>query len=154
LEDCSVAYKKSFFKLVLTYDQKIIANYQYQIDIQSKLLQKIKSILPNHLSIHVLYCVASEKKLSLYTDSAVWSSQLRFYHRTILQTVSEDNLGYFETVQFKIIPQTNEIEKKNKKNFPSIENIDFIINSAEEQDDKNLKNALNKLGNTLKNKVL
>lgn len=149
-----MAYKKSFFKPVLNYDQKIIANYQYQIDIQSKLLQKVKSILPNHLSIHVLYCVASEKKLSLYTDSAVWSSQLRFYHRTILQTLSEDSLGYFETVQFKIIPQTIEIEKKKKKNFPSIENIDCIINSAEEQDDKNLKNALNKLGNTLKNKVL
>ena len=90
------------------------------------------------------------KKLSLYTDSAVWSSQLRFYHQTILQTVSDYNHGYFETVQFKIIPQANEIEKKKKKKFPSIENIDFIINLAEKQDDKNLKNALNKLGNTLK----
>ncbi len=149
-----MAFKKSFFKPVLNYDQKIIASYQYQIDIQSKLLQRIKSILPNHLAIHVLYSVASEKKLSLYTDSAVWSSQLRFYHQTILQTVSDYNHGYFETVQFKIIPQINEIEKKKKKNLPSIENIDFIINLAEKQDDKNLKNALNKLGNTLKNKVL
>lgn len=145
--------KKNFFKLALSYDRKIITGYKYQIDIHSKLLQKIKLKIPNELSTHVLYCVIWGKKISLYTDSAIWSSQLRFYHHTILQAAQDSNLGSFETLQVKIIPKVRKVDVKKEKKIPSTENIDCILSQAENQTDLTLKNALLKLGKTLQNKT-
>ena len=76
--------KNSFFKSALGYEGKIFATYKYQLEIQNELLNAVKSALPSHLSSHALYCVASGKKVIIYTDSANWSSQLRFYHQDIL----------------------------------------------------------------------
>jgi len=147
--------KYTTFKSALGYEGKVFALYKYQIETQTKLLHKIKSILPEHLSEHVHYCVLNNKKLSLYTDSAIWSSQLRFYHQTILQALSSSHSGVIETLQIKIIPQTikqeNPAEKKSKA-LPSPENIDFILQQAEQQEDDTLKSALLKLGRTFKKK--
>lgn len=142
--------KNSFFKSVLAYEAKTFAAYKYQLEIQNELLTAAKSALPSHLSSHALYCVASGKKIILYTDSATWSSQLRFYHQGILQSLSASNNRIFEALQIKIIPQT--IERKQKKTLmpPSPENIDLILNQAEHQADDKLKEALLKLGRTLK----
>ena len=80
-----MAYRKNCFKSALAYEGKILSAYKYQIDLHNRLLRIIKSALPEHLSSRVLSCVVSGKKASLYTDSAIWSSQLRFYHQSILQ---------------------------------------------------------------------
>jgi hypothetical protein len=142
--------KNSFFKSVLGYEGKTLATYKYQLAIQNELLNVVKSALPNHLSSHALYCVATGKKITLYTDSATWSSQLRFYHQSILRALSTSNNRVFEALQIKIIPQT--IERKQKKTLmsPSRENIDLILSQAEHQTDKKLKAALLKLGRTFK----
>ncbi len=142
--------KNSFFKSVLGYEGKTLATYKYQLAIQNELLNVVKSALPNHLSSHALYCVATGKKITLYTDSATWSSQLRFYHQSILRALSTSNNRVFEALQIKIIPQS--IERKQKKTLmsPSRENIDLILSQAEHQTDKKLKAALLKLGRTFK----
>jgi len=149
-----MTYKKGFFKSALNYEGKILIGYKYQIEVQSKLLKKIKSTLPTHLASHALYCVISNKKVILYTDSATWSSQLRFYHQTILQGISAtaSNRGTFETVQIKIIPQLIQKKIDEPKHFPSSENIDQILLQAKNQPDAKLKLALTKLGKTLKKK--
>lgn len=145
--------KNSFFKAALSYDKKIISSYKYQIDLQSKLLQKIKLKIPQELSSHLLYCVISDKKVSLYTDSAVWSSQLRFYHQIALQAAQDSNLGSFETLQVKIIPKVKEkVDKIKITKLPSNKNIASILSQAENLTDLKLKNALVKLGETLQNK--
>lgn len=147
--------KYTTFKSALGYEGKVFALYKYQIETQTKLLQKIKSILPEHLSEHIHYCVLNNKKLSLYTDSAIWSSQLRFYHQTILQALLSTHSGVIETLQIKIIPQTVKQEnpaEKQSKVLPSAENIDFILQQAEQQEDDTLKSALLKLGRTFKKK--
>ena len=145
-----MSVKNSFFKSVLGYEGKTFAAYKYQLAVQNELLNTIKSILPSHLSSHALYCVASGKKIIIYTDSATWSSQLRFYHPGILQALSASNNRLFEALQIKIIPQT--IERKQKKTLrsPTPENIDLILSQAEHQTDEKLKAALLKLGRTFK----
>lgn len=148
-----MAYKKSFFKSALSYDRNMIANYKYQISIQTKVLQAIKASLPNNLSSHALHCVFSDNKISLYTDSATWSSQLRFYRQAILQAASNSNQGVFETLKIKIIPKINKLENKNLAKTPSSENIDYILDQAESQSDEKLQSALLNLGNTLRNKA-
>lgn len=147
-------YKHSSFKSTLSFDGKVIALYKYQIEAQTKLLKKIKTVLPSHLSSHALYCVLSNKKVSLYTDSAIWSSQLRFYHQPILQSLLSSHEGIIETLQIKVIPQTitEQPIQKRIKNVPSAENISFILEQAEHQSDEQLKNALLRLGKSFQKK--
>ena len=142
--------KNNFFKSALGYEGKIFATYKYQLEIQNELLNAVKSALPSHLSSHALYCVASGKKVIIYTDSANWSSQLRFYHQDILKALPASNNRIFETLQIKIIPQTVEREKKKTLSSPSAENIELILSQAEQQTDGKLKEALLKLGRTFK----
>ena len=142
--------KNNSFKAVQGYKEKILARYAYRISVHSKLLQIIKSALPASLSPHAILCVASERKVSLYTDSAAWSSQLRFYNQTMLKAIISSNQGDYETIQIKIIPKTAQFEKKEKPILPSTENINILLNLAKNQTDETLKDALLKLGNTLK----
>ncbi|MFW5444411.1 MAG: DciA family protein [Methylococcaceae bacterium] len=144
--------KNNFFHSALSYEGKVLAGYKNQIETQQALLKTIKLVLPKNLSSHALYCVVSGKKVSLYTDSAVWSSQLRFYHQTILHALTASNQGNFNLLKIKIIPKTTEQEQKPKssKKLPSSENIDFILDQAENQTDDKLKAALLKLGQTFK----
>lgn len=137
------------FKSVQKYEQKVLARYLYRISVHSELLSAIKATLPSALSSHALHCVSSDKKVLLYTDSAAWSSQLRFYHQAMLRAVTSNGLGKFESLQVKIIPQTVQVEKTNPTILPSKENIKSIMIQAENQADEGLKHALLNLGNTL-----
>ncbi|MCK5120840.1 MAG: DUF721 domain-containing protein [Methylococcales bacterium] len=147
-----MSYRNHFFKAALNYKGSVLANYRLQIERQNRLLNTIKSALPDRLSSHALSCVVSEKKVSLYTDSAIWSSQLRFYHQTMLQALHSSNQGHFESIQIKVMPKAIEIERKNDqlKIIPSTESIDNILDQAENQPDEELKNALLRLGNAFK----
>jgi hypothetical protein len=139
------------FKSALEFDGKVLATYKYKIEIQKRLLETIKSALPKNLSHHALYCVVSEKKVSLYTDSAVWSSQLRFYHKTILRALIDSKQGRFELLQIKVIPKTMEQALGSTPKLPSAENISFIFNQANDQKNNDvLKTALLKLATTFK----
>lgn len=141
--------KPNFFKASLSYDTHVFNQYKYQIDLHSQLLDLIKSILPEKLAQHALFCVSSGKKVSLYTDSSVWSSQLRFYHQAILQVLHHSNLVYVELLQIKIIPPTQKIEQKNTIELPSKETISLIMDQAQDRENDVLKTAMLKLGNTL-----
>ncbi len=143
-----MAYKKDVFKSVSSYQGKIISRYKDQIEIQNKLLKIIASSLPEHLSSHALFCVISSKKIILYTDSATWSSQLRFYTKKLLQVVRASDYGNYEEVKIKIIPKIMEREDPQSIELPSAENINFIFNQAENQTDEKLKKALLKLATT------
>lgn len=144
-------YKKSSFKSALGFEKKVLSAYKHQIRVQSILQRIIKESLPKHLADHVLYCVASEKIITLYTDSSTWSSQLRFYQETILLSLSESNKGNFEELKVKLIPKENEVQVfKTSVIPPSKESIDNILIQAENQSDDRLKHSLLRLSKTLK----
>lgn len=145
--------KNSFFKPALSYEKTIMRGYQEQIKIQHELLTIIQSALPEHLCPHALYCVMTERKILLYTDSAIWSSQLRFYHQNILQKLAHSDYGVFEGVKIKIIPKESVREQNKYLLSPSLENVELIFKQAENQVDNILKKALLKLGKTLKKTV-
>ncbi len=145
----SMNKKYNSFKTVQKYEEKILARYLYRISVHSELLSVIKATLPSALSSHALHCVSSGKKILIYTDSATWSSQLRFYHQAMLRAVTSNGLGRFESLQVKIIPQAVQVEKTTPTILPSKENIKSIMIQAESQADEELKHALLNLGNTL-----
>ncbi len=139
------------FKPALNFEGKVLSNYKYKIDTHNRLLKTIKLALPENLSDHALYCVISEKKISLYTDSAVWSSQLRFYHQIILRAVKNSKQGNFQLLQIKVIPKTAEQTQSKIVKLPSKENISFIFDEASNnQNDDVLKIALLRLAKTFK----
>jgi len=145
-------YKPPPFKPTLSYEGKVLSDYKQQINMQSKLLASIRSYLPERLACHILYCAFSEQKVSLYTDSAIWSSQLRFYHQVILNTLLSSNLGSFQSLKIKVIPKSTTLEDKDNKIYPSTENVNCILGAAEQQTDDLLKNALLNLGRTFQKK--
>lgn len=141
------------FKSALDFEGKVLASYRYKINAHDRLLHTIKSALPENLSKHALYCVISDKKVSLYTDSAVWSSQLRFYHKAILNSIIDSKFGRFELLKIKVIPSAIEqqITQTSKPRTPSAENIANIFNQANNQNNNDaLKTALLKLATTFK----
>lgn len=147
-----MAYKKNPFKPTLSYEGRVLSGYKQRINIQNKLLATIKASVPDRLASHILYCAFSEQKVSLYTDSAIWSSQLRFYHQAMLNTVLSSNFGSFQSLQIKVIPKSTTPEDKDNKTYPSAENISAILGAADLQTDDLLKNALLNLGKTFQKK--
>jgi hypothetical protein len=137
------------FKAVNTYNNRILANYQQKIKQQQYLLNIIKATLPKPLTGHVLYCVVSAEKLLIYTDSAAWASQLRFYQQPILNAVINTNLVPVKTVQIKIIFPNNSTKGTFKKNIPSKGNIKLLHHCGESANDQKLKQALLNLSQTL-----
>lgn len=139
------------FKSALEFEGKVFTRYKYKIEAQTRLLEIIKAVLPENLSCHALSCVISEKKVLLYTDSAIWSSQLRFYHKTILRALVNSQQGTFQLLQIKVIPKTKDPLQMSLLNLPSAENISSIFEQANARDsDDMLKKSLFNLATTFK----
>lgn len=141
--------KINSFKAVDTYNNRILANYQQKIKQQQYLLNIVKAALPKPLTDHVLYCIVSAEKLLIYTDSAAWSSQLRFYQQLMLNAIMDTRAVSIKTVQIKIIIPNNTTKGTLKKNIPSKENIKLLHHCGKYVKDKKLKQALLNLSQTL-----
>jgi hypothetical protein len=81
--------KKSVFKSALDFDGRQMAVCLAMIAEQNKLLAIVKTALPIEIAKSVNHCVRSKHRLLLYTESASWASQLRFYHQAILNKLAE-----------------------------------------------------------------
>jgi len=92
------------FKAVLEFHNPAIDKILMQIEQQKILLSVVKSVLPENLAKHALYCVVHDTTLIIYTDSAVWSSQLRFYRATILAAVEKP----IERIQIRLLIRENQ----------------------------------------------
>lgn len=76
------------FKSALEFHNRTIDKLVTQVEQQQDLLLLVKSALPENLAEHTLYCVIHDSTLVIYTDAAVWSSQLRFYQTVLLEIAS------------------------------------------------------------------
>jgi hypothetical protein len=143
--------KKRPLKPILAYPNKGIDRLRLQISQQVKLLKQIKAVLPEELVDHALHCVLNNKKLYIYTDSAIWASQLRFHEKSMLATIKFPNPETAPILQVKIMNNSSTVNTKPKRRvtIPSkgvafeIHNQSLIIN------DPQLKQALEKLSTTL-----
>lgn len=142
-------YSNNFLKSASYYETSILSKYKQQIKLHSVWLNKIKAMLPDYLAQRALFCVVSDKQLSLYTDSSVWASQLRFYHKNILTELNKaKNIG-FESLKIKILLKTNRPDTIQNCNIPTKKTINLILSYAKCQKNSQLKEALSKLGKTL-----
>lgn len=107
--------------------------------------------MPEVLAKYARHCVINDKKLLIYTDSATWASQLRFYNKTILAALPPPLKQSVEVMQIRIIREQTGINRQSgeKAIMPSAESIEIIRNHSLAVPDHQLKLALLKLSATL-----
>ncbi len=76
------------FKPVLDFHNQTIDKLTTRIAQQKDLLSVVRDVLPTNLAEHTLHCVVHDTTLLIYTDAAIWSSQLRFHSTTILAIIA------------------------------------------------------------------
>jgi len=128
-----------------------MAYFYSQIEQQQRILQRIQAVLPEALAKQVRHCLIRDKKLLIYTNSAAWASQLRFYNSAILAAIVPLTRTPVEIMQIKIIAgQTRLIfGPKRKAKIPSVEKIEIIRNHSLSVSDNQLRLALLRLSTTL-----
>jgi len=143
--------KPPSFKVSLSFQNRTMAYFCNQIEQQHRILQRIQAVLPGTLAKQIRHCLIRDKKLLIYTDSAAWASQLRFYNSAILATIAPLTRTPVEIMQIKILAsQTGLILGPGRKaKIPSIEKIAIIRNGSLTVSDDQLKSALLKLSSTL-----
>jgi hypothetical protein len=92
--------------------------------------------------------------LLIYTASASWASQIRFYQRDILTKLAESGHRNIGNLLVKISPPVQEQVSQRSVQLPSAENISLIGGMmAEKQDGDVLKQALLRLAGTLEKRL-
>lgn len=140
------------FKPALSHSNRAIASLMIQVDRQKKLLAIVRTVLPKPLAKQVKCCLIKEDKLLLYTESATWASQLRFYDQALKEMARS---RYGETIETTKVRITHSIKAPDieplEPNIPSPENIGLIRKNIEHALDSPLKESLLRLSNTLEN---
>ena len=146
-----MSQKPPSFKASLSFQNRTMAYFCSQIEQQQRILQRIQAVLPVALAKQVRHCLIREKKLLIYTESAVWASQLRFYNSAILAAIMPLTRTSIEIMQIKIIAaQTGLIPGPERKaKIPSAEKIEVIRNHSLTVPDNQLRLALLRLSTTL-----
>jgi len=143
--------KPPAFKTSLSFQNRTIAYYYSQIEQQKRVLQCIQAVLPETLAKQAKHCLIKDKRLLIYTDSAVWASQLRFYNSAILAAIPPLTRTSVEIMQVRIIAERtgHNLISVRKANIPSEEKIAIIRNDSLYINDDQLKLALLRLSATL-----
>jgi hypothetical protein len=143
--------KPPTFKTSLVFKNRIMAYFYNQLEQQHRILQKIQTVLPEALAKQTRHCLLRERKLIIYTDSAAWATQLRFYNSAMTDAVMTLTKTPIESLKIKIITgQTGLVSSITRKaKLPSIEKIKTIRSDSLTIEDNQLRFSLQKLSTTL-----
>jgi len=127
-----------------------ISAVQRHLARHQKILRIILSVSPDQIQPYIKDCVINQNKLLIYVSSAVWASQLRFFHTQIKAAVNKQSQEKIEQIRIRILsPEPYRPENKSEKIIPSTANIDLLRDNATAITEGKLKNALLKLSHTL-----
>lgn len=143
--------KPPLFQTSLSFQNRTIAYFFSQIEQQKRVLQRIQSVLPETLAKQARHCLIKDQKLLIYTESAAWASQLRFYNSAILAAIAPLTKASIEKMQVKIIAERTGLISGSirKANLPSVEKLAIIRQNSLNIADDHLKLALLRLTATL-----
>ncbi|MCF7964260.1 DciA family protein [Methylobacter sp. Wu8] len=146
-----MATKPTPFKAALSFPNRTIAYFYSQIEQQKQVLQRVHDVLPATIAHHVIHCVVNGKKLLVYTDTAAWASQLRFYNGAILAAIAPVTRESVSIMQIKVRVETLQTTSRQGRTpiIPSAEKIELIRNHSLSVSDQQLKLALLRLSATL-----
>lgn len=140
-----------YFKPPQAYSNLATTALAAQLRKHQELLEVVRATVPAALAERVIACVLSGRKLLVYSDSAHWASQLRFFNSAILSAVNATTDTAVDVVVMRIQPPAEVIRTAApKKRLPPAEYIDTLNSTARAVSDDSLRQALERLGATLK----
>ncbi len=143
--------RQSSFINILTFESKVISRIYSEIAQQLAVLETVKAVLPAALAGHIVHCVISKQKLSVYTDSANWASQLRFYNNDFCEAVKVAGFSSIHSADIKIFLKHDslQVNKIHATAPPSAQTIAHLRQQSFLCTDPQLRQSLNKLSATL-----
>lgn len=144
-------FKPTSFKTALSFSNRSFDHLDSKIKLQKELLQSIRKVLPDALAKHVQHSLLTGNKLLIYTDSAAWATQLRFYHQKLLAAAVSLSKNSATSVQIKILTEQigPSLQQAGTAIIPSPEKREAIRSVCLADPDSELTLALLKLVKTL-----
>jgi hypothetical protein len=144
-------YKPASFKRAFKFTNRSFDQLDCKITQQKDLLQSVRKVLPGDLANHVHHSLLSGDKLLIYTDSAAWATQLRFYRQKLITAAEALSKNAAANVQIKILTQQTgpSLQQAGAAIIPSTESREAIRSLCRADPDSELAHALLKLVNTL-----
>lgn len=131
-------------------DNTTFRELRNRIGIHAELLKEIVEILPSSLAEHCRYCVLGEKgRLVIFTDSPVWSSQLRFHTASILSTLRTGGKTEISQIAIRQVPMTSSQWGRQQKGVvktPHPRSIEAVNSCSRSVEGDELREALSRLG--------
>ncbi|MEE9412993.1 MAG: DciA family protein [Methylococcales bacterium] len=132
-----------------------LSDLQQRLKNHADLLKLTKQSLPLPLAENCIGCCYKQSTLILYSRSAIWISQLRFYKTELLETIQAKAPQFaISDVIFRVLvtPDGLTVEQPvNQPIRPSHQTIKEIASGASYVSDKQLRLSLEKLAQTLNN---
>lgn len=139
------------FKSAQVHSHLATAALASQLRKHQALLKIVRAALPDKLTDRVADCVLSGRKLLVYAYSANWASQVRFHHASILEAVNAAACEPIDAVVTRIQQPVEEHRTTTlKARLPSAGHIEEIRAAARNIADETLRQAVERLGATLK----
>lgn len=139
------------FKSALDYPNHTTQRLLATLENHAALRDLVRTVVPDSLAKQVSDCMIRDDTLLLYTDSANWASQLRFYS-SIIRTLIATKLALpIATVKIKILapPARPPINASRRPNLPSPDTLRYLRKHIQTTQDGELKAALLRLSETL-----
>lgn len=139
------------FNDILAFENRALSRIYSEIKQQEAVLEIIKAILCPALARHIVHCVINKQKLSIYTDSASWASQLRFYNKNFSEALKTAGFSAIQSVEIKILlnPESGYSKKIHNVTIPTTQTIAQLRQQSLLCADSHLRQSLNKLSATL-----
>lgn len=145
--------KKPVFKSAMQFDSRLLTVFMEKVAEQNQLLGVVRAALPPSIAEHADSCVLSGARLLIYTESAAWASQIRFYSQAILNKLSESGQQKITNIRVKVLLHPEEPKTRRFLHLPSSETVRMVFGHLDEKSDDELAKALAKLGKTLKKRL-
>lgn len=145
--------KKSAFKPAASYEQRHLTVCMARLEEQRRLLQQVQSALPPEMAAQVVHTLVSGSRLLVYTHSASWASQIRFYDGVILNKLQASGQQKISKLQVKLLMTDSMSELKRHARLPSMDTVDSVFGTLDTHRDDALSQALARLGRMLKQKL-
>jgi len=145
--------KKPAFRPASSYEQRHLSYCMARIEEQRHLLHQVRSALPTEIATHIVHALVSGGRLLIYTYSASWASQIRFYDGVILNKLQASGQQKISKLQVKLLmPEAMKASRRHAR-LPSADTVDSVFGTLDTQRDDALGQALTRLGRILKQKL-
>jgi hypothetical protein len=140
---------------LMRYKHPVFSNLKQRLQHHAYLLNLVKQCLPETLAAQCTGCCQHQSTLILYSRSAAWISQLRFYRSTVLDGIKNKAPHYtISEIIFRVSVTPEGLSPQqytvNQPNRPSSQTIEQIASTASHISDERLRLSLESLAQTLR----